>query len=219
MAGIVSTIINYYGYVHLAYYSSHLFLSPTVVVMGNKSANDSTAAEEQILPDESLYMWLSKWYSQFIRVIFISYIYVEPIVLAIFDFIPGIYFLSIMLKLKLLSSNNQWHQLFYDKTYGHLQEFDIFEFAWSFSSNRIVAIINKVLVLLSLLFPKLNSDQLNTLIESLEGAAEEARQAKCKQESRKSMRMSKLLNRSALEDFKSGKKPNKLFESEVIDAK
>lgn len=150
---------------------------------------------------------------------FITYIYVEPVLLAILDFVPGIYFLSIVLKMKLLSSNNQWHQLIYDKTFGHLQEFDIFEFAWSFSSNRIVALITKILSLLSYLSPKLNGEQLDELAESLQAAADEVRQAKISQEAKKNIRMSKILNRSAFEDFRNGKKTASVLESQVTNSK
>jgi hypothetical protein len=153
------------------------------------------------------------------RVVFISYIYVEPLLLAILDFIPGIYFLSIVLKMKLLSSSNQWHQSLYAKTFGHLQEFDIFEFAWSFSSDRIVQLITKILLLLNYLVPKLNDDQLDVLEGSLRAACHEIEDAKLKKETKKSLRMSKLLNRSAFEDFRKGNKGKTLFQSEIMDVK
>ena len=142
----------------------------------------------------------------------------EPLLLAILDFIPGICFLSIVFKLKLLSSNNQWHQLIYDKTYGHLQEFDIFEFAWSFSSDRIVWLVSKKLSLLQYLLPKLSPEQLTVLAERLEAAADEVKQAKVRQDTKKSIRMSKILNRSALEDFRTGKMSKPLFESHIVDS-
>lgn len=153
------------------------------------------------------------------RVVFVSYIYVEPVLLAIFDFIPGVYFMSLILKMKLLSSNNQWHQALYSKTFGHLQEFDIFEFAWSYSSDRIVYTITKILKLLNYLLPKLNQDQLSYLSESLKAVSEEIDQVKFQRETKKSIRMSKLMNRSAFEDFRSGSKSKALYESKIVDAK
>lgn len=151
-----------------------------------------------------------------------SYIYIEPILLAIFDFIPGIYFLSIVLKMKLLASSNQWHQTMYTKTYGHLQEFDIFEFAWGFSSDRIVYLISKLLTLFYYVMPKLTNEQLDTLAESFQAASDEVSQIKVQRETKKSIRMSKLLNRSALEDFKkgsAGKNKQPLYDSVIEDVK
>ena len=61
MVGIVSAVLSYYGYIHLAYYSSHQFLGASTEAKGIKSGNDSTAADETATTDDRLYMWLSKW--------------------------------------------------------------------------------------------------------------------------------------------------------------
>lgn len=61
MPGIVSTILNYYGYLHLAYYSSHQFLPKVADSKLNKSTNDTTTADETVVVEDGLYMWLSKW--------------------------------------------------------------------------------------------------------------------------------------------------------------
>jgi hypothetical protein len=61
MPGIVSTILNYYGLIHLAYYSSQQFLETKKEGKDKDSANESTAADETLVIDEPLYLWLSKW--------------------------------------------------------------------------------------------------------------------------------------------------------------
>lgn len=134
-----------------------------------------------------------------------SYVYVEQILLAMLEFVPGIYIISMGLKLKFLSTNNAWHQALYDKTFGHLQEFDIFHMAWHHSSDKIVSLAVKLIELLDYLYPRLTADQLDVLSEAMDEAASRVRLEKNSKESRKTMRMSRLLNRSTLEQFEKGK--------------
>lgn len=61
MPGIVSTILNYYGFIHLSYYSSQQFLANKKETKDKDSANESTAADETLVADDPLYLWLSKW--------------------------------------------------------------------------------------------------------------------------------------------------------------
>lgn len=140
------------------------------------------------------------------RVVFVSYIYVEAILLAMLEFIPGIHILSMALKLKLLSTSNTWHLVVYEKTFGHLQEFDIFQIVWHYSSDKIVYLVVKMLELLDNLYPRLSSDQLDLLNDTLEDASNRIKQAKSQKEERQTMRMSRLLNRSALDTFSRSKR-------------
>lgn len=151
------------------------------------------------------------------RIVFVSYVYTEPLLLAILDFIPGVYFLSLALKMKLLSTNNGWHQNLYDMTFGHLQEIDIFHIAWHYSSDKLVLLLVKLLHLLDRLYPKLSDDQLDLLADSLEAASERVREAKTAHEEKENFRKSKLMQRSAMEQVKAEKKAN-LVESQVFES-
>ena len=134
------------------------------------------------------------------RVIFVSYIYVEPALDVLLEYIPGGSLLSLVLKLKLLSTNNTWHQTIYQRTYGHLQEFDIFDFMWEVSSNRIIWIIKQVLKLFSFTFSKLTVDQLDEISESLDSTSKALKEAKDKLTQKNTIRMSKILNRSSVDN-------------------
>lgn len=58
MINVMSTAVDYYGYLHLAYYSSQQFIK---AADDKKLGNDSTTAEESMAMDDRLYLWLSKW--------------------------------------------------------------------------------------------------------------------------------------------------------------
>jgi hypothetical protein len=131
----------------------------------------------------------------------VTYIYLEPVILIMLEFVPGIYIISMALKLKFLSTSNSWHLLAYEKTFGHLQEFDIFHIAWHHSSDKIVLLAVKMLELLDHLYPRLSVSQLDLLTDSLEDAGFRVKQAKNSKAERQTMRMSRLLNRSALDNF------------------
>ena len=132
--------------------------------------------------------------------IFVSYMYIEPAIVMVFDVIPFIYLLSVLFKLKLLSSNNNWHEYIYDKTFAHLQEFDIFQFVWDLASSRIVYLIKKLLKGFSFFFVKLSEDQLDDLEEALTEVLGEIEKAQSIREEKQTKRMSILLNKSLLMD-------------------
>lgn len=58
MINAMSTAVDYYGYLHLTYYSSQQFIKPAE---DKEPTNDSTAADESVAMDDRLYLWLSKW--------------------------------------------------------------------------------------------------------------------------------------------------------------
>jgi hypothetical protein len=58
MINVMSTVVDYYGYLHLTYYSSQQFIKQAE---SKKVANDSIKAEESVVMDDRLYLWLSKW--------------------------------------------------------------------------------------------------------------------------------------------------------------
>lgn len=118
--------------------------------------------------------------------------------MAILDIIPGIYFLSVLFKLKLLSTNNLWHETLFNKTYGHLHEFDIFDFAWSFSSNRLIYVLNKFLSAQTYMYSKLNGEQLDTIAAALEEAADKIKQCRNLHDKKQSVRITRLLNKSQI---------------------
>ncbi len=123
--------------------------------------------------------------------------------MAILDIIPGIYFLSVLFKLKILSTNNNWHMALFNKTYGHLQEFDIFTFMWGFSSNRIVYLMNKLLYVQTLFYHKLSDEQLTTIAETLGQATDSLKAARELRNRKESARASRILHRSQLAEARS----------------
>ena len=118
--------------------------------------------------------------------------------MAILDIIPGIYILSILFKLKLLSTNNGWHTNIYTRTFGNLQDFDIFHFMWEFSSNRFVYVLNKLLYFQTKLYSKFSEEQILTIIEALDDAADRAKAAKSQLSVKASVRMSRIINKSSI---------------------
>lgn len=82
MTSVVSTVLNYYGIVHLLYYGGQQFLSkpapPASPTWGSKAAKATVAAdkgnlwcdlvkedslEDSEMANPELYLWLSKWYA------------------------------------------------------------------------------------------------------------------------------------------------------------
>jgi hypothetical protein len=64
MTGLISTILNYYGFLHLCYYSSQQFLTKRPIDSKKASTNKDTAGESGEGTEEEgdkLYVWLSKW--------------------------------------------------------------------------------------------------------------------------------------------------------------
>ena len=116
--------------------------------------------------------------------------------MAILDIIPGIYILSILFKLKLLSTNNGWHTNIYTKTFGNLHDFDIFHFMWEFSSNRFVYVLNKLLYVQTKMYSKFSDEQIVTIIEALEDAADRAKGARSQLSNKASVRMSRIINKT-----------------------
>lgn len=58
MSGIVSNILNYYGYIHLSYYASCQFMKPK---SEKKDTQNDSTRDDTLALDDSLYLWLSKW--------------------------------------------------------------------------------------------------------------------------------------------------------------
>lgn len=136
--------------------------------------------------------------------VFISYIYIEPYVVSLLEFIPGLYFISLILKFKLLSTNSAIHDFIFSKTYGHLQEFDIFDFVWKFSSNQVVSLIVGLNKLAGYFFSKLSVEQLHKLEGAYKNSVAQISTLKQKAENKDAMRMSKIITRSSIFDKSRG---------------
>lgn len=134
-----------------------------------------------------------------VRVIFVTYMYIEPFLLALLDIVPGITVLSMIFKLKVLSTNNTWHQVVYERTFAHLKDFDILEVVWQFSSNRVLSAVCYTLRLTSLLYPKLTVEQLEKLGEDLDEIRAELESHKRKNSHRDTVRASRMLHKSQLD--------------------
>lgn len=68
MSGVVCQVINYYGLLHLSYYSSIQFLEKATNIKMKPTPKDSKDKNIDLPDDESseeeykqLYLWLSKW--------------------------------------------------------------------------------------------------------------------------------------------------------------
>lgn len=127
-------------------------------------------------------------------------------------------------KLKVLSTNNTWHQVVYDRTYSHLKEFDILDVIWQFSSNRVLAAVCYSLRLTSLLYPKLTVEQLEKLGQDLDEIRSELESHKRKNSHRDTVRASRMLHKSQLDAAvlgtgASAKKENPNRTDEVFDRK
>lgn len=59
MTGLISILVNYYGYFHLSYYSSRQFLRISQNEKSEKGTNKETAQDLQ--SSDQVYVWLSKW--------------------------------------------------------------------------------------------------------------------------------------------------------------
>lgn len=68
------------------------------------------------------YTCLSKW------IIFLVYIYVEPVLVFSLNFIPLVVIGLTFLKLRILSLESQFHLTIYDKFFYHLHNYDIFNY-------------------------------------------------------------------------------------------
>jgi len=85
------------------------------------------------------------------------------LLLALLDWVPFCYLLSLVLKINLLRSTNNWHGLIYRTTFLHLREFDVFEFAWEHLSHRLVWGIQKLLNGTEMVYSRLSEEQLEEL--------------------------------------------------------
>jgi hypothetical protein len=99
-------------------------------------------------------------------VVFVSYIYFEPVLLAVLDWVPFSYMLCLAFKINLLRVTNNWHNLIYKKTFFHLQEFDVFEFAWDLLSHRLIWVVHRLLKGISVLYSRLSEEQLEELVSA-----------------------------------------------------
>lgn len=125
--------------------------------------------------------------------------YTEPFIVAMLDIVPGISILSFLFKIKVLSTNNTWHESVYKKTYGHLRDFDVIDVLWQFSSNRVLNTVCNLLKLTGYLYPKLTVEQLERLGEELDTIRDDLEAHKKKNSHRASVRASRMFHKSQLD--------------------
>jgi hypothetical protein len=108
---------------HLTYHSSKSFL---------QAKNPQIAAEKR----DMQYTCLSKW------IIFLFFVYVEPVFIYSLNFIPLIALLSTFMKYRILSLDSDFHLTIYDKVFYHLQDYDVFSFIIGKSAKYFVKAID-----------------------------------------------------------------------------
>lgn len=82
------------------------------------------------------YTCLSKW------IIFLVFIYIEPVIIYTLNFIPLIAVASTFLKYRILSLDSEFHLTIYDRFFYHLSDYDIFSWVVGKSAQYFVKAID-----------------------------------------------------------------------------
>ena len=123
-----------------------------------------------------------------------SWIYLEPMALALLEFVPGASLLALLFKAKLLQADCGWHLRLYEKTFAHLQEFDIFDLLWRYSSSSFIRLLEHGLGLAAHFYKKLSMVQLDYLEGVYQDALEEVQRNKSHLSVKASLRKSRIIN-------------------------
>jgi hypothetical protein len=124
----------------------------------------------------------------------VSWVYLEPWAVALLEFVPGVSLLALLLKAKLLQAESTWHLRVYEKTFAHLQEFDLLDLLWRYSSSSLIRLLEHGLRLASHFYRRLSMHQLDYLEGVYQDALEEVQRNKSHLTVKTSLRKSRIVN-------------------------